>query len=71
MNPRNGRRPKPYNISIYKEMRPAVERFFGWIKNFKRIIVRYERLTSTYKALVTVASIIIHLRCGIRDGFVI
>jgi hypothetical protein len=30
-----------------------------------RIIIRYERLASTYKALVTIASIIIHLRYGI------
>jgi transposase len=24
-------------------MRSAVERFFGWIKSFRRIIIRYER----------------------------
>jgi transposase len=34
-------------------------------ESFRRIIVRYERLASTYKALVTIASIIIHLRYGI------
>jgi transposase len=43
-------------------MRSAVERFFGWLKSFRRITIRYERLASTYKALVTTASIIIHLR---------
>jgi transposase len=43
-------------------MRSAVERFFGWLKSFSGIIIRYERLASTYKALVTIASIIIHLR---------
>jgi transposase len=43
-------------------MRGDVERFFEWIKNFRRIIIRYEELTSTYKALVTIASILIHLR---------
>jgi transposase len=43
----------------------AVERVFGWLKSFRRIIIRYERLASTYKALVTIASIIIHLRYGI------
>jgi transposase len=37
-------------------MRSAVERFFGWLKSFRRIILRYERLASTYKALVTIAS---------------
>jgi transposase len=64
-NIRNGRRPRPYNIELYRRMRPAVERFFGWIKSFRRIIIRYERLESTYKALVTIASITIHLRYGI------
>jgi transposase len=65
VNPRNGRRPRPYNVGLYRRMRPAVERLFGRIKSFRRIIIRYERLESTYKALVTIASIIIHLRYGI------
>jgi len=65
VNPRNGRRPRPYNVGLYRRMRSAVERFFGRIKSFRRIIIRYERLESTYKALVTIASIIIHLRYGI------
>jgi transposase len=65
VNPRNGRRPRQYNLELYKRMRSAVERFFGWIKSFRRIVIRYERLESTYKALVTIASIIIHLRYGI------
>jgi transposase len=65
VNPRNGRRPRPYNVGLYRRMRSAVERLFGWIKSFRRIIIRYERLKSTYKALVTIASIIIHLRYGI------
>jgi transposase len=65
VNPRNGRRPRPYNVGLYRRMRPAVERFFGRIKSFRRIIIRYERLESTYKALVTIAPITIHLRYGI------
>jgi transposase len=65
VNPRNGRRPRPYNVGLYRRMRNAVERLFGWIKSFRRIIIRYERLESTYKALVTIASITIHLRYGI------
>jgi transposase len=65
VNPRNGRRPRPYNVGLYRRMRSAVERFFGRIKSFRRIIIRYERLESTYKALVTIAPIIIHLRYGI------
>jgi transposase len=65
VNPRNGRKPRPYSIELYRKIRSAVERFFGWLKSFRRITIRYERLASTYKALVTIASIIIHLRYGI------
>jgi transposase len=50
---------------LYGKVGSAVERFFGWLKSFRRIIMRYGRLASTCKALVTVASIIIHLRYGI------
>ena len=65
VNPRNGRKPRPYNVELYRRMRPAVERFFGWIKSFRRTIIRYERPESTYKALATIAPITIHLRYGI------
>jgi transposase len=66
VNPRNGRRPRPYNVGLYRRMRPAVERLFGRIKSFRRIIIRYERPESTYKALVTtITPITIHLRYGI------
>ena len=56
-----GRRPRLYNIELYRRIRSAIERFFGWLKSFRRITIRYERLASTYKALLTIASIIIHL----------
>jgi len=56
-----GRKSRLYNIELYRRIRSAIERFFGWLKSFRRITIRYERLASTYKALVTIASIIIHL----------
>jgi transposase len=65
VNPRNGRRPRPYNVGLYRRMRPAAERLFGRIKSFRRIIIRYERLESTYKAQTTITPITIHLRYGI------
>jgi transposase len=66
INPRNGRKARACNIKLYRKIRNTVERFFGWLKSFRRITIRYERLASTYKALVTIASIIIiHLRYGI------
>ena len=42
-----------------------MESFLGWLKSFRRIIIRYERTASTYKAQTTIAPIIIHLRYGI------
>jgi len=69
VNPRNGKRPRPYNVGLYRRMRPAVERLFGRIKSFRTIIIRYERRyerpESTYKAQTTIAPITIHLRYGI------
>lgn len=65
VNPRNGRKPKPYNVDMYRRMRSAVERFFAWIKSFKRIILRYDRIATIYVAFVKLACIIIHLRMGI------
>jgi transposase len=64
-NIRNGRRPRPYNVGLYRRMRPAVERLFGRIKSFRRTIIRYERPESTYKAQTTIAPITIHPRYGI------
>jgi transposase len=65
VNPRNGRKPKQYKFKLYKRMRSAVERFYGWLKSFRRIIIRYERLAETYKAFINIACIIIHLRYGV------
>jgi len=33
-------RPKLYNIEIYKKMRFAIKKFFGWIKYFRKIIYK-------------------------------
>ena len=66
VNPRNGRKPIQCDIETYRRMRSAVERFYGWLKSFRRIIVRYERLAATCKALITIACITIHLRYGIQ-----
>jgi len=65
VNPRNGRKPKQYKVELYKRMRSTVERFYGWLKSFRRIIIRYERPAETYKAFITIACIIIHLRYGV------
>jgi len=67
VNLRNRCKPKrgrPYRLDkkSYKSIRSAVERFLAWIIAFRRITIRYERLASTYLALIQVARIIIYLR---------
>lgn len=39
-----------------------VERTFAWVGNFRRLVVRYERLISVYAAFLMVACILICLR---------
>jgi transposase len=52
-------------MELYRRVRSAIERFFGWIKAFRRIVIRYERSAITYKAFINIACIIIHLRYGV------
>jgi len=43
------------NIFLYqrnKSVRSSVERFFGWLKSFRRIQTRYERLASIYLGFI-------------------
>jgi transposase len=40
-------RPRLFDYDTYNKIRSGVERFFGWIKSFRRIQTRYDRLTST------------------------
>ncbi len=67
VDPRNRRKPKhgrPYRLDkkSYKSMRSAVERFFAWIKAFRRLSIRYERLASKFLVFIQIACIIIYLR---------
>jgi transposase len=65
VNPRNGREEISYGVEGYRRMRSAIERFNAWLKTFRRAIIRYERPATTFKAIITFAYIIIHLRYGI------
>jgi transposase len=54
-NPRNRRKPKRggprrFDEEAYRRARNSVERFFAWLKSFKRI--RYERLATTFLACI-------------------
>ena len=60
LNPRNKLEGFSCYEIAYKHVMSVVERFFAWLKSFRRI--RYERLTLTFLAFVYVACIIMYLR---------
>ena len=55
-------RPRLFIKTLYNKIRSMIERFYGWIKAFRRIIIRYERLAITYLGFVHIACIILYLR---------
>ena len=58
---KNRKKPIDYDKHIYKE-RNIVERFFGRIKEFRRIATRYDKTACMYKGALLMASIIIWCR---------
>lgn len=65
--PRRGKkhrgRPSSFDSQAYKRNRGSVERFFGWLKGgFRRLEVRYERLSCTFLGLILIACFMIHWR---------
>jgi hypothetical protein len=59
--PKQGR-PNIFLYQDYKKVRSSVERFFGWLKSFRRIQTRYERLASTYLGFIQLGCIMILMR---------
>jgi transposase len=55
-------RPRAFDKSAYNRVRPTIERFNGWIKAFRRVAVRYDRLPQVYTGFVHLASIMVYLR---------
>ena len=51
-----------FDKESYSRMRSAIERFNGWIKAFRRVLIRFDRLSSVYTAFVHFACIVIYLR---------
>jgi transposase len=39
-----------------------VERFFSWLQNFRRLVVRYERKSANFLGFVLLAAIIMHVK---------
>jgi len=52
-------RPRIFNRAIHRKVRYTVERFFGWTSNFRKLVVRYERLATTFSGLIHLACIMI------------
>jgi len=66
VNPRSRpERGRPYGLDkkAYKSMRSTVGRLFTWLKAFRRVTIRYERLASTFLALIK------YIHNNIPEGF--
>ena len=51
-----------FDEAIFKERLSTIERTFAWEDKFKRLIVRYERISKLHYALKTLAFSLINLR---------
>lgn len=58
---RNRRVQREYDKHLYKE-RHLIECFFCKLKEFRRVASRYEKLSSTFLAMVTIAACLIWMR---------
>ena len=55
-------RPRVFDEPTYHRIRSSIERFNAWIKAFRRVATRYDRLASVYMGFVHLACIVIYLR---------
>jgi hypothetical protein len=58
---KRGRRPL-FNAEIFKERFDTIERVFGWEDKFRRLLLRFERLSELHYAFKTLAYTMINLR---------
>jgi len=58
---KNRLKPIIYDIELYKK-RNAVERFFGRLKEFRRIATRYDKTVVMFRGMLTMAFILIWLK---------
>jgi transposase len=52
-------RPRLFDKQTYHGVRYNVERFFGWLENYRKLAVRYERISKMYMALIYLACTLI------------
>jgi transposase len=56
-------RPRLFDYDTYSKIRSSIERFFGWMKSFRRIQTRYDRLaSSTYLGFLQLGCMMILMR---------
>ena len=58
---KNARKPRQTDMALYKE-RNIVERFFGYLKQFRRVATRYDKHIQNYMGFVYIAAIKIWLK---------
>ncbi|AFH65618.1 transposase [Paenibacillus mucilaginosus K02] len=64
---KNRRKPRKWDKEIYKE-RHLIECFFNKVKNNRRLATRYDKLACTFRAFLSLASIMVWLAYqGILD----
>lgn len=66
-NPRNRKhnkrgRKRHFDAAIFEERFRTIERVFGWEDKFRRLLLRFERLSSLHNAFKTLAYTMINLR---------
>lgn len=55
-------RPCIFDHEDYLRIRSSIERFFSWLKSFRRIQIRYDRLASTYLGFLQLGCAMILMR---------
>jgi hypothetical protein len=58
---KRGRKPL-FNTDIFKERFDTIERVFGWEDKFRRLLLRFERLSQLHYAFETLTYTMIDLR---------
>ena len=59
---RHAGRPTMFDKQALKEIRYSVERFFSWLKSFRRIDTRYDRSADAFMGFVRLGCILILIR---------
>jgi hypothetical protein len=63
---KRGRKPF-FNAAIFKERFNTIERVFGWEDTFRRLLMRFERLSQLHYAFKVLAYTMINLRHFCQD----